>query len=184
MLRGMFCFGVKCECVYSPLEEDMQHAMCSVQHMIQSATDTRSRGSSSVSSADFYMMCMFARVTVLCAAYDPVSHRHAVDGEFKRQLRRLLYDMFARVVCVVCVPDGGWICVFRSVPERRPSFWNTSLQFSFFCISLMTRISSTSWYSIPLTVRLITRSTALVSRRLWSPCLCFRLQQFKIQFGG
>ena len=23
MLRGMLCFGVKCECVYSPLEEDM-----------------------------------------------------------------------------------------------------------------------------------------------------------------
>ena len=57
MLRGMLCFGVKCECVYSPLEEDMQYAMCSVQHMIQSATDTRSRGSSSVSSADFYMIC-------------------------------------------------------------------------------------------------------------------------------
>ena len=36
--------------------------MCSVQHMIQSATDTRSRGSASVSSADFYMLCMFARV--------------------------------------------------------------------------------------------------------------------------
>ena len=61
MLRGMFCFGVKCECVYSPLEEDMQHAMCSVQHMIQSATDTRSRGSASVqrsiSSACSYMIC-------------------------------------------------------------------------------------------------------------------------------
>ena len=70
MLRGMLCFGVKCECVYSPLEEDMQHAMCSVQHMIQSATDTRSRGSASVSSADFYMLCMFARVVcVVCAGW-------------------------------------------------------------------------------------------------------------------
>ena len=35
--------------------------------MIQSATDTRSRGSASVSSADFYMVCMFARVVcVVC----------------------------------------------------------------------------------------------------------------------
>ena len=50
--------------------------MCIVQHMIQSATDTRSRGSSSVSSADFYMMCMFARVTVLCAGQCRNAYRY------------------------------------------------------------------------------------------------------------
>ena len=51
---------------------------------------------------------------VHCAAYDPVSHRHAVEGECKRpakhQLRLLLYDMFARVVCVVCA--GWWSDVY------------------------------------------------------------------------
>ena len=58
----------------------------------------------------------------------------------KQQLRRLLYDMFARVVCVVCVPDGGWICVFWSVPERRPSLWNTVL------FSSRSQISRISFY--------------------------------------
>ena len=41
MLRGMFCFGVKCECVYSPLEEDMLCAVCSIW---SSQPQTRGRG--------------------------------------------------------------------------------------------------------------------------------------------
>ena len=98
MLRGMFCFGVKCECVYSPLEEDMQHAMCSVQHMIQSATDTRSRGSASVqrsiSSADFYMMCMFARVTVPCAGWWLDVCIRLCSGVFQKEEDLLLSGTF------------------------------------------------------------------------------------------
>jgi hypothetical protein len=74
MLRGMFCFGVKCEWVYSPLEEDMHCAL----H---------------------------------CAAHDPVSHRHAVEGEFKRQLRGLLYRVYVRPRdCAVCRMVVG--CVY------------------------------------------------------------------------
>jgi hypothetical protein len=94
MLRGMFCFGVKCECVYSPLEEDMHCALCIVH----------------------------------CAACDPVSHRHAVEGECKRpakqQLRRLLYDVYVRPCdCAVCRMVVGCVfpSLFWSVPERRRS---------------------------------------------------------------
>ena len=41
---------------------------------------------------------------VQCAAYDPVSHRHAVEGECKRQLCRLLYVVHVRPcgLCGVC----------------------------------------------------------------------------------
>ena len=137
MLWGMFCFGVKCECVYSPLEEDMHCALCIVQHVIQSATDTRSRGSASVqrssSSADFYMMCMFARVTVPCAGW--------------------WLDVCIRL-------RSG---VFQKEEDLLSSFWKLfSFQISRIS-SLMTRISSTSWYSDPLTVWHITRSTASVA---------------------
>ena len=57
-----------------------------------------------------------------CAAYDPVSHRHAVEGEFKRQLRRLLYDVHVRPCdCAVCRMVVGCVDVrltCRTIPDR------------------------------------------------------------------
>ena len=60
---------------------------------------------------------------------DPVSHRHVVEWECKRhakhQLRLLLYDMFARVVCVVCA--GWWsdVCVLECSRKKEIFFLET-----------------------------------------------------------
>ena len=128
MLRGMFCFGVKCECVYSPLEEDMHCALCIVH----------------------------------CAACDPVSHRHAVEGEFKRQLRRLLYDVHVRPCdCAVCRMVVGCVYPYPSGTIEGALF--LLLFSSKYLVSPIMNTYPRQWYSDPLTVRNITRSTASVS---------------------
>ena len=66
MLRGMLCFGVKCECVYSPLEEDMLCAVCSIW---SSQPQTRGRGGVQASAPRTFIWCACSPVW-LCRVPD------------------------------------------------------------------------------------------------------------------
>lgn len=83
---------------------------------------------------------------VQCAAYYSVSHRLAVEGEFKRQLRRLLYDLHVRPrVCEVCRIVLGmsantvWFLLARQIVDVLS---RTSCQKRTFCKANHSRIST------------------------------------------
>ena len=70
--------------------------------------------------------------SVVSSIYDPVSHRHAVEGEFKRQLLGLLYNVYVRPRdCAVCRMVGGcvYLSPFWNNPIKKETFFIGSVQF-------------------------------------------------------